>query len=183
MRVVIKCLVFVLVLMARGGTAKATPQFPPTQICRGDDGTWRVINDYLGGWYFQVFYEDDDRARFVLDLEEAIPKEEWNSYVGMTSAGPEWSDDSLHYFIDLHGKPHFCVRTWWDRRILTTVAAMVLGNLVIYTCGVLWLSVPLGLGKALAVGLYPFVLGDLIKVVLAALLLPTGWALLGRSSQ
>ena len=67
----------------------------------------------------------------------------------------------------------------WDRRVLSTIAAMLLGSAVIYTCGVSWLAVPLGLEKALVAGLYPFIPGDLVKVVLAALLLPAGWALLG----
>ena len=72
----------------------------------------------------------------------------------------------------------------WDRRIPTTVAAMVLGNLVIYACGLVWLSCliyllaqPLRSG-ILAAGLYPFVLGDLLKIALAAVLLPAGWQII-----
>jgi biotin transport system substrate-specific component len=72
----------------------------------------------------------------------------------------------------------------WDRRILTTVAAMVLGNLVIYACGLLWLSClvylfarPLSSGL-LAAGLYPFIPGDLLKIALAAVLLPSGWRII-----
>jgi len=72
----------------------------------------------------------------------------------------------------------------WDRRILTTVAAMVLGNLVIYACGLAWLFCLVDLwarpleGGILAAGLYPFLLGDLLKIALAALLLPGGWRIL-----
>jgi len=69
----------------------------------------------------------------------------------------------------------------WDRRVPTTVVAMILGNLVIYGCGLLWLSClanlfakPLG-GGILAVGLYPFLFGDLLKIAVAAVLLPSGW--------
>jgi biotin transport system substrate-specific component len=69
----------------------------------------------------------------------------------------------------------------WDRRVLTTVAAMVLGSLAIYACGLAWLlclvrflAKPLG-GGLLAVGLYPFLIGDLLKIALAAILLPSGW--------
>ncbi len=72
----------------------------------------------------------------------------------------------------------------WDRRVPTTVAAMVLGNLVIYACGLAWLlclahllGKSLG-GGLLAVGLYPFLPGDLVKIGLAAVLLPGGWKIL-----
>ncbi len=72
----------------------------------------------------------------------------------------------------------------WDRRILTTIAAMVLGNLVIYVCGLTWLSClghllaqPLR-GGLLAAGLYPFILGDLLKIALATVLLPGGWRII-----
>ena len=67
----------------------------------------------------------------------------------------------------------------WDRRIGKTMLAMVLGNAVLYTCGLFWLCCLMGAGKrVLIVGLYPFVVGDLLKIVLAAILLPSGWKLL-----
>jgi len=72
----------------------------------------------------------------------------------------------------------------WDRRVLTTVAAMILGNLVIYACGLAWLlclvhvfARPLG-GGVVAVGLYPFLAGDVLKIALAAVLLPGGWKMI-----
>jgi biotin transport system substrate-specific component len=72
----------------------------------------------------------------------------------------------------------------WDRRVPTTVAAMLLGNVVIYACGLAWLlclthivGKPLA-GGVLAVGLYPFILGDVLKIALAAVLLPSGWKLI-----
>lgn len=67
----------------------------------------------------------------------------------------------------------------WDRRFGTTVLAMVLGNAAIYACGLFWLCCLMGAGtRVLTVGLYPFVVGDLLKIVLAAILLPSGWKLL-----
>lgn len=60
----------------------------------------------------------------------------------------------------------------WDRRPATTALAMLLGNGVIYLCGVTWLAFFVGTGNALAAGLYPFLPGDALKIVLAALLLP-----------
>jgi biotin transporter BioY len=69
----------------------------------------------------------------------------------------------------------------WDRRIETTILAMVFGNMVIYAFGLLWLCCLVGFSRTvLVMGLYPFIIGDLLKIVLAALLLPSGWKLLNR---
>ena len=74
-------------------------------------------------------------------------------------------------------------RGGWDRRVSTTILAMALGNVAIYACGLLWLCCLMGAGAAvLAAGLYPFIAGDLLKIVLAAILLPSGWKLLERLS-
>ncbi len=68
----------------------------------------------------------------------------------------------------------------WDRRIITTILAMICGNIAIYTFGLLWLCCLFGINKTvLAVGLYPFVVGDLLKTMLSSILLPAGWKLLG----
>jgi biotin transport system substrate-specific component len=67
----------------------------------------------------------------------------------------------------------------WDRRVGTTLLAMLFGNAVIYALGLPWLAAFVGVQRALPLGLYPFIPGDLLKVVLAALLLPAGWKLLG----
>jgi biotin transport system substrate-specific component len=68
----------------------------------------------------------------------------------------------------------------WDRRIGTTVLAMVFGNIAIYFFGLFWLCCLMGVKRTvLTAGLYPFILGDLTKIVLAAILLPAGWRLLG----
>jgi biotin transport system substrate-specific component len=67
----------------------------------------------------------------------------------------------------------------WDRRVETTLVAMLLGNGVIYVFGLAWLAIFVGAGKALLLGLFPFIAGDLAKLSVAALLLPTGWRLLG----
>jgi biotin transport system substrate-specific component len=74
----------------------------------------------------------------------------------------------------------------WDRRIVTTVMAMVLGNITLYAFGLFWLTwlvrfygFPVDGKGVLAMGLYPFLIGDLVKIALAAVLLPSGWKLLG----
>jgi biotin transporter BioY len=68
----------------------------------------------------------------------------------------------------------------WDRRIGTTILAMLMGNAVIYAFGLFWLSLLMGISRTvLTIGLYPFIIGDIIKTVLAAVLLPAGWKLIG----
>ncbi len=63
----------------------------------------------------------------------------------------------------------------FDRNLFTTLAAMAAGNIVIYFFGVLWLQTLIGLDKALIGGVYPFLIGDALKAILAALLLPAAW--------
>jgi biotin transport system substrate-specific component len=77
-----------------------------------------------------------------------------------------------------------------DRSFATSVPTMLLGSVVIYTTGVLWLSRSLDLpvysaeGRdAFSLGLTPFIVGDLLKVVLAAVLTPAAWALVQRRSE
>ena len=69
----------------------------------------------------------------------------------------------------------------WDRRLVWAAVAMVIGNVIIYVCGVAWLAVFLGdLWGALVNGMLLFVVGDLIKIAVAALTLPGGWKLARR---
>jgi biotin transport system substrate-specific component len=67
----------------------------------------------------------------------------------------------------------------WDRRVGTTILALLIGNGTLYVLGILWLAAFVGLERALPLGLYPFVPGDLLKLATAATLLPAGWRLLG----
>ena len=66
-----------------------------------------------------------------------------------------------------------------DRRYRSSILAMAAGLSVIFAGGVLWLANGLGLTAALATGLYPFVIVDVIKIVAAGLVLPSAWKLLG----
>jgi len=69
----------------------------------------------------------------------------------------------------------------WDRHMAGAALAMVVGNVVIYLTGMAWLTQFVGsLEKAWAAGVLPFLVGDLFKIVLAMLLLPAGWRLLGH---
>ena len=70
----------------------------------------------------------------------------------------------------------------WDRRYAGALAAMLLGNALVYVAGLPWLAAATGIsgGEALRQGLYPFVLGDAIKFALAAAVFPIGWWVVGR---
>lgn len=65
----------------------------------------------------------------------------------------------------------------WDRSIRSSISAMLIGGVIIYACGIPWLmaSLDVPLAKALEWGLYPFIIGDTIKLFLAAGLLPLAW--------
>ena len=71
----------------------------------------------------------------------------------------------------------------WDRGPATAALSMLAGNAVIYLVALPWLAVFVGQEQVLSAGLLPFIPGDLIKVALAAAVLPTAWALVGRARQ
>ena len=73
-------------------------------------------------------------------------------------------------------------RRGWDRTPLRVIPTMVLGNLVIYAFGVSWLAASLNVsaGQAVDLGMRPFLLGDALKIAVAAGLLPGAWMLVGR---
>ena len=78
----------------------------------------------------------------------------------------------------------------FDRRYLTSVLAMLAGLVVVYACGAAWLGLfartgtsdPIGMRAALVAGVYPFVVADLLKLVVAAGILPAFWWVLGRTN-
>ena len=94
---------------------------------------------------------------------------------------------------------HLAERSW-DRKSWGSLA-MLAGNAVVYVPGLLWLyfliatnwvpsgaPLPIGeyiagdgsLGKTLVGGLYPFIVGDLMKLYAASLVLPGAWALVNK---
>jgi len=70
----------------------------------------------------------------------------------------------------------------WDRTVLRAFPVFLLGQLVIFGIGLPWLAVVAHLGPAatLAAGFTPFVLGGIVKGILAGALLPAAWQLRGR---
>jgi biotin transport system substrate-specific component len=77
----------------------------------------------------------------------------------------------------------------WDRSVVKLFVAMVTADAVVFLLGFVWLAwfaslasgaTGIGAAKAFAGGVSPFILGDLLKIALAALLIPAGWRLAGR---
>ena len=74
----------------------------------------------------------------------------------------------------------YFARLGWDRSMGKMAAAMLIGNAIIYVPGLLWLGQLYGWDQPiLAWGLTPFLLGDALKLALAALLLPAVWKFVG----
>jgi biotin transport system substrate-specific component len=73
-------------------------------------------------------------------------------------------------------------RAGWDRSAPKMAIAMLLGNVLIYVPGLIWLGLLYGWVKPiLQWGLTPFLVGDVIKLALAAAILPLAWKLVGRA--
>jgi len=68
----------------------------------------------------------------------------------------------------------------FDRQVKTAILAMFIGNILLYIPGLLWLAKFLGFRKVLAVGFYPFIIGDILKIFLAGLVLPIGWRIIKK---
>lgn len=70
----------------------------------------------------------------------------------------------------------------WDRRILGSIGAMLVGSVIIYAIGLPWLMVTGGFSvqETLGYGLYPFVIWDLAKLAVAGAIFPLGWWLVER---
>ena len=62
-----------------------------------------------------------------------------------------------------------------DRSHAKLFPVMLFGNFLIYVPGLIWLASFIGMDKAVIVGLQPFVIGDLLKCALAAIMFPVAW--------
>ena len=71
----------------------------------------------------------------------------------------------------------------FDRQYLTSLAAMAAGLAVVFAGGLSWLAfgpAAVGLSAAISTALLPFIAADLVKLCLAATVLPTVWRFIGR---
>lgn len=73
----------------------------------------------------------------------------------------------------------------WDKRFVTAVGAMVIGSLIIVLAGWAWFSyvTHTALKTAFLVSVIPVIPGDIIKILLAAAALPSGWYVLERRAS
>ena len=63
-----------------------------------------------------------------------------------------------------------------ERSVRTSILPFLVGTIIIYVCGVSWLAILLGsVPQAIEFGMLPFLVGDLVKLIIAALVLPAAW--------
>lgn len=87
-------------------------------------------------------------------------------------------------FVLAAGVVGYLAERGWDRNPISTAVAMLLGNVVIYIPGLLWLGAIVGWDKpVLAWGLTPFLAGDALKLALAAVLMPALWRMLSNARR
>ena len=103
---------------------------------------------------------------------------------GLTSgsAGLFWDLASGGYIIGFIPAAfvvgYLCERGW-DRKVWI-ILAMLAGNAVLYVPGLLQLSFFVPNDKVFEYGLYPFIIGDLVKLYIASLVVPIAWTALDR---
>ncbi len=72
----------------------------------------------------------------------------------------------------------------WDQRFLSAITTMFIGNVIIFTFGLIWLHEYTGKDWAwtFSAGLTPFIFGEILKIVIAGTSLPALWKVVGRSN-
>ncbi|MEI6564499.1 MAG: hypothetical protein WCO42_09375 [bacterium] len=105
------------------GSATNTYRFPnegsPVEIYVDDFGTTLVWT----GWSELLLIPPDGRLKAKLDiLGDGLSRSDRKRYVQDTTAGPCWSGNSYWYFASDGGRTYFCIRTWWDRRIIVDLS-------------------------------------------------------------
>jgi len=72
----------------------------------------------------------------------------------------------------------------WDQRFLSAITTMFIGNIIIFTFGLIWLHEYTGKDWAwtFGAGLTPFIFGEILKIVIAGTSLPALWKVVGRSN-
>lgn len=92
------------------------------------------------------------------------------------SAGYLWSYPIAAFVVG------FLCERGLDRSFLTSVLAMLPGTAIIYAFGVTWLALiaHMSFAQAIVLGMLPFLPGDITKIIVAAILMPLAWLIVGR---
>ncbi len=95
-------------------------------------------------------------------------------------ASSGWHSPSFGYiigFVVAAGVVGALAKRGADRKVASTVALLVVGTLIFYVIGTVWLAFDLNVaaGKAFSLGVRPFLATDAIKIVVAALAFPAAW--------
>lgn len=116
---------------------------------------------------------------YANDTTGASITEGWNVAVGPTAG-------YLAGFVLAAGAVGYLAERGQDRSLATSIPAMLAGTAVIYVCGAVWLAyslnIPIANGEtnALALGVVPFLVGDMIKMLIAGLAAPAAWLAVRR---
>ena len=99
-----------------------------------------------------------------------------------------WAEASFGYilgFVVAAGLVGALAKRGADRHVVSTIALMIAGTVVIYVIGTVWLAVDLDLsaGTAFKEGIRPFLATDAIKIAAAALAFPAAWQLARRTKD
>jgi len=109
-------------------------------------------------------------------------------FAGGSSGIEVWQGATIGYLVSypfVSALMGWFAERGWDRNFFKLLAPMALGSAIIYLFGAGWmvLGLGIGLGEALMLGVVPFLIGDAIKAIIAAGVLPGGWKLLGSDKQ
>jgi biotin transport system substrate-specific component len=126
---------------------------------------------YLALGLFLPFY-----AGGASGIDQVVSREEGQLVLGVTGG-------YLIGFVFAAALTGWLAEKGWDRRFGGAVLAMILGSAVIYAFGVPWLAAAIGvsLEEAVVLGMTPFVIVDLLKLLAAAAIFPISWWLVRRS--
>jgi len=114
-------------------------------------------------------------AAGLIGLPVFAPEEDGSHVTGFAAFGA--SGGYIIGFIFAAAFVGWLSQREWDRKIFKALATFVGGTLVVFAFGLPWLAFSLGIGVDLTLeyGLYPFIIGGVIKALIAALLLPLAW--------